>query len=480
MQVQTQNEHTSFRSQAGELLTLAAPMIGVTISRMLITFVDFVMVSKLGTTAQAAISPCSMLLFTIACLGMGMSQGVQTFVSQAIGRGEPQRAGAYVWQTIYLALAAASVTAPIAAAVGIWFPYVGAAGSHPPDVLQQEIAFLQYALWSIGPMTATAGLESFYNGIRRPTICLWAVLVSLVTIAVANYALIFGHFGAPRMGIAGSGLATLLAWLARLGVLAIPLLSQSIDTLYQTRRSFAPDLARIREIINVGGPIAMQWLIDIGSWFVFLEILMPPFGEIPMAGANLAIQYMHLSFMPAVGIGMALTTQVGNAVGARQFDQALQRVLVARRLIVLYMSFMGVVFIALGRPLAALLTSEEDAAKQAQVVSAAASMLVWVALFQLSDALCIVYSFAFRGAGDTRVPAMLFAICCWGIFVTGGFAVTRWLPQYGYQGLWATCTLYIVVLSILLWIRFRSGAWRKMGIFDRAESQAGTDIPVGA
>lgn len=463
-----------------ELLRLAAPMIGMTVSRMLMGFIDFAMVSQLGTAAQAAISPSTLLLFVVACLGMGMAQGVQTFVSQADGRGEPQRGGAYVWQTLYIALLAALLSAPIALYTPAWFPPLGAWGRHPADVQLMEIRFLSFALWSIGPMTACAGLESFYNGIRRPMIGFVAVLASLLTIWLANWVLIFGHLGLPAMGIAGSGLATLLAWCVRLAILLVPLAAPTIDARYRTRSGLRPDGQKMLDIVRVGGPISLQWLVDIGAWFVFLQLMMPPFGKVAMAGANLAIQYMHLSFMPAIGLGIALTTQVGHAIGAGRTDEAVFRVLVARRVIAAYMGLMTLLFVAAGRPLAGLLCFEPEADLRAQVTAAAAHALLWVAAFQIPDALCIVYSFAARGAGDTRVPALLFAACCWGIFVAGGWATTVLTPGWGVNGPWSMCTSYIVVLSGLLWWRFHSGAWRRIRLFDRDSlpTAAAPEVPA--
>lgn len=447
------------------LFALALPMIGMTVSRMLMGFIDFFMVSHLGTVAQAAISPSTLLLFVIACTGMGMAQGLQTFVSQADGRGEPQRAGGYVWQALYLAALAALASAPAAYFAPVWFRWIGDLGRHEPALQQMEIDFLRIALWSIGPMTACAGLESFYNGIRKPMIGFVAVLVSLVVITVGNWVLIFGHLGFPALGIAGSGLATLLAWCARLAVLLVPLGSRAIDERYGIWRScrFVP--GKLLEIVRLGGPIALQWLVDIGAWLVFVELMLPRFGTTALAAANLAIQFMHLSFMPALGLGIALTTQVGNAVGAGRADEAVLRVRVARRVIVVYMGLMALLFAFAGGPMASLLCFEQDAATRALVIATAAIMARWVAVFQIADALCIVYSFALRGAGDTRVPAMLFALCCWGIFVAGGYALIALAPHIEYHGPWLMCSAYIGVLAILLWRRFHSRAWERLRLF---------------
>ena len=107
------------------LLLLAAPMIGMTVSRMLVNNIDTIMVGRLGPDALAAISPSVLLVFVVGCLGMGIAQTVQTFAAQAEGRGEPHRAGAFVWQSIYVAIAMTLLAAPVALTVPIWFRWFG-------------------------------------------------------------------------------------------------------------------------------------------------------------------------------------------------------------------------------------------------------------------------------------------------------------------------------------------------------------------
>jgi MATE family multidrug resistance protein len=449
------------RSPVAELLVLAGPMIGLTISRMAINLVDVYMVSMLGTAAQAAISPSTILLFAISCIGMGMAQSIQTFVSQAVGRGEPGRCGAYAWQAIYIGMLTGLVTLPLTLTTPIWMGAIAAFGEHPANVRAMEITFLSISLWSIAPATICAGLDSFYNGIRRPRMGFIAIIASLITVFLANYALIWGHWGFPALGIKGSAIATVLSWTVRMIVLIIPLFSASIDRVYHTRHAAKLAFGPLGDIMRLGWPISMQWFVDIGAWVVFQQFMIPPFGEVQMAAVTIAIQYMHLSFMPALGIGMALTTQVGNAIGAGRPGEAVMRVRIARRLVIAYMVVMGVLFVVAGRPFAWLWTENEA------VVSATAVALLWCATFQFFDALCITYSFALRGTGDTRGPALLFFWCCWGIFVAGGYGLVKLAPQLGTHGPWSMCSLYIIVLGVLLLRRFHTEKWRDIRIFEK-------------
>lgn len=463
------------------LLRLSTPMIGVMLSRMAMGFVDFVMVSHLGTSAQAAISPATLFVFALGCLGMGVAQAVQTFVAQSEGRNEPARCGAFAWQTLYIAAGSAVLTTPLILTLDVWFGGFARWAGHPPDALHEELAYLRVGLWSIVPATLCMGMENFFNGIQRPRVSLIAVLASLGANVVGNYALIFGHWGFPALGIAGAALATVLAWGVRAAVLLIALLHPKIDARYHTRSSWRFDRERFVALLRVGGPTAAQWLIDIGAWVVFQQLMMPRFGTVALAASGIAIQYMHLSFMPGLGIGQALTSQVGFAIGEGRPDRAVQRVYIARRVILGYMALMGAVFLLFGTPLASLMCFEPDAATRAGVVSTAGYVLMWVALFQVSDGLCVTYSFALRGAGDTRAPALLFAWCCWGIFVTGGLSVSYFAPHWGVGGPWAMCTLYIIVLGVLLWRRFHTEEWRRIRLFDGAAGgPRPIDTPAGA
>ncbi len=336
---------------------------------------------------------------------------------------------------------------------------IAAISDTPPEIEQLEIDFLSIALWFVAPATVTAGLESFYNGIGRPRVALMAILASLATVIVGNYVLIFGHAGFPAMGIRGAAISTVLSWFVRMTVLCLPLFWKEFDARYRTRRDWRPRLDRIRELVGLGWPISLQWLVDIGAWAVVLAVLIPPFGAVQMAAATIALQYMHVSFMPALGVGMALTTQVGNAIGAGQPDLAVDRVIVARRVIVAWMGFVGLVFLVAGKQLAhAWIQFEPDA--PAELAIATKRVLLWCGVWQVFDALCITYSFALRGAGDTRVPALLFAGCCWGIFIAGGWAISHFAPHLGAPAIWSAGAAYITVLGLLLQRRFKQGTWR--------------------
>src|SRR5262245_46276896 len=127
----------SLRGEMRRIFSLALPNIGTSVTRMLMGFVDFVMVSWLGTDAQAAISPASLMVFAVLCLGNGVAISTTTFASQALGRGARREAGAYGWQTIYFALAFGALTWPTVLLMPLFYRWVG----HSPPVMAGEIDY---------------------------------------------------------------------------------------------------------------------------------------------------------------------------------------------------------------------------------------------------------------------------------------------------------------------------------------------------
>lgn len=434
------------------ILSLAVPSIGANVARMLMGFIDFTMVSWLGTDAQAAISPATIMVFAVLCIGNGIAAAVTTFAAQSLGRGERHEAGAFGWQTFYLAVAFGVVMWPTTWLVPDFFRWVG----HAPGVMAAEVDYTRIALWCVAPSIIVSGLDGFFTGVQRPAISLVGVVVALVTNAVLNYGLIFGRWGMPEMGVAGAALATLIGWWVRAAILMVAFWSKEYGRAFGTRRRVGPSLRRLRGLLYVGGPSALQWLLDIAAWAVFMTFMMARYGTPAMAATNIAIQYMHLAFMPAVGIGMALTSLVGHAIGEGRPDRAARRTRAAVIMTSAYMGSIGLMFALAPAALMRVFSGDPD------VIAAGCIVLLWAAAFQAFDGLSIVYSGALRGAGDTRWPALAFIGYAWGVFLGGGWLVARLAPGLGLNGPWMMCTLYIMLLGLTMWWRFARGAWRRI------------------
>lgn len=446
----------SLRAEGRRILRLALPNIGTTVTRVLMGFIDFAMVSWLGTDAQAAISPASFLVFMAGCIGSGAAYCVTTFAAQALGRGERPEAARFAWQAVYLAAVLGAVLTPLIVFVPAFYGWVG----HPAAVRDAEIDYTRIALWSIAPSILVFGLDGFFNGVQRAGVSLAAAIIGLISNALLNYALIFGHWGCPRMGVAGAALATVIGWCVRGAYLFVFFLSPKFHESFATRTGWRPSLHRLIQLIAIGLPTSLQWLLDLAAWVVFMTFIIAAYGTPAMAATNLGVQYMHVSFMPAVGIGMALTSLVGHAIGEGRPERALVRARAATLMCTAYMGSVGLIFWLARSQLTQLLSSDPA------VIQAGCIVLIWSAVFQVFDAVGITYSSALRGAGDTRWPAFIVVTYAWVIFIGGGVVLGRMLPGLGLHAPWLMCTLYVILIGVTLWWRWRRGGWRNIRLMD--------------
>ncbi len=452
----------TFPTRAGlrEILGLASPIIASMASFTVMGFVDTWMVSLVGTAEVAAAMPGGVMAFTITALPLGMTRCVSTFAAQAIGRGDPRSGAAFAWQGIYFGLIVGMACLLLLPFAAIFFSLFG----HEPEVVLLEVAYFRVRVWGIGLSVIIGALSGFFYGIHRPRISLIGVLTANVTNVVLNYVFIFGNWGAPRLGLAGAGLAMVLSFVVQIGVLLSFFLSASYCTEFSTRTAWRPDWTRMRQLLHIGWPAGAQSAIDVLGWGLLIIMLVGRFGKEHLAASNIAIQYMMISFMPAMGLSQALSALVGRYIGEGKLETAVQRVFETLFLCLVYVGLMGVFFFIFRFSLIAVFSTEP------LVIQLGANILLCAVAFQLFDGLGITFFGALRGAGDTHWPAGLTVFVLVAVFTPlslGSVAYTN-LESLGP---WLAGTVNVILLGLGFWWRFAQGTWREIDIFAMQETR---------
>ena len=437
-----------------KLLMLGLPIIASMISRTVMGFVDFVMVSELGTEAQAAILPAGVILFCVMSFGMGLLSVVNTYVAQNLGKGHKSECSAYAWQGIYVALLICIASLPLWFIARPLFHWVG----HEPVVAQMETVYVQIGVQGIGFALGAVALSDFFNGIHRPVIGFWAMLFANIFNAIANYALIFGKWGFPEMGIAGAAWGTFWAGFLQMLILFVFFLRPKIRDEFASASTWRINMRKIWGIIKLGFPAGVQFSIEILAFSVFILLLIGRFGTVQLAANNLAHKYLELSFMPVIGMGVALTAAIGKSIGEGRKSLARVQARWGCGISVCYMSCYAIVLMFFNTELAGLLTDDQE------VIVWASRMLIICSIFQVFDALGITFSSALLGAGDTFIPAVMKIVGVLVVFMGGGFAIVHWLPELEGLGPWYAATAYICCLGIAYAIRFAWGSWEKIDL----------------
>ena len=264
-----------------------------------------------------------------------------------------------------------------------------------------------------------------------------------------NWILIFGHYGAPALGIAGSGCATaIIQWLMFASLACYALVVPSLAR--YRMRSFSRHWSEIGHILRLGMPIGGILGLEIGV-FSTTGILMGLFGADALGAHQLVMNCISVIFMVPLGIAQAATVRVAVALGSGMPAAARRAGFVAIALGVAYMAFMAVVLIAAPHAIATIYV-DIDAPANRGLGEIALSLLVIAALFQIFDGMQAIAAGALRGYRDTTVPLLLAVIGYWGIGFAGGWFLAFPLG-YGAIGLWSGLAAGLAAVALMLTVR---------------------------
>lgn len=442
---------------------MSVPIIMGIFSFAIMRFVDTWMVAQLpGDTALAAVGQAGLATFTLATFFVGVAGCVSTFASQSIGRGQPQNAARYAWQGIYIAWAAGF-------AVLAWWPLADPlfySLGHPPHVAELESVYFRIRLLGFIFISWQCAMASFFQAVHRPHVPMMGAVFANLLNAVLDYLLIFGSFGFPRLEIAGAAWATVAAQAVEVAVLQTIFLSRRCHAEYGTRTAYPFDWTKVRELFRVGWPAGLTLLADVFNWSIFTLWVIGQFGETAMAAHNAVMQFIHLSFLPAVGLNQGIAAIVGRWVGRGDIARAKARTYTAMKLAMGWMTTVGIILALFGASLTRFFFSKDP-----EVVRMSHTLFMLAAMFQAFDAINIVLFGALRGAGDTRWTMFMTAAMGYGFFVPLAFLLAFTLNG-GALGAWVAATVYIIVLSgVVLW-RFHAERWRHVRIFEADLTEA--------
>jgi len=472
-----------------EVWSIAWPTILTMTSYTIMQFVDKLMVGQVGPLELTAQSNGGIWAFAPLAWVMGALTVVNTYVSQNLGAGRPERGPRYAWAAIWLALIAwVFVMLPAAALMPFLF---GAMGDHSPELQKMETGYAQILLCGSVVLLAARGINHYFFGMHRPKVITVATVAANITNVFCNYVLIFGEAGLPRLGLPGiPGTPALGVYGAAIGTLIgtgveliIPMavfLGPKLNSLYSTRAVWRPQWRTLKEVFRLGWPAAIQWGNEIVCWSLFLSVIVGRFGENHMAAGWIALGYMHLAFMPTLGVSIAVNSLVGRYIGAGKPDVAVARARMGLAIAVVYMTVCGLVFFLFRHPLIELFVGGDiTPARREEIIAIGGKLMICAAVFQTFDAFGIVYTGALRGAGDTLWPSVATIVYSWLFIVAGGWALAVYAPGLKSIGPWIGAAAFIILYGITMAWRFESGRWRSIRLVDSPQEDAAESAPLG-
>ena len=435
------------REEARRLSRLALPVALSQLAIMSMGFVDLLIVGRVSVEALAAVSLANPWQYGTLLFANGLLMALDPVVSQAHGAQDGDRAGRALQQGVVLAL----LLTPFVIFAWTQTEEVLRALGQDPVLARDAERFLRVQIPSVPFFLAYGALRQYLvaREIVRPV--LWVVLVANVVNALGNWVLVFGHWGAPALGLVGSGLATSLTRIATFVVgvgLVLGLRLHEGAWVPWSRRALAP--AGLRALLAIGFPIALQ--VSLEMWaFGSSNFIAGRLGAEAVAAHSLVMNLASITFMVPLGIAQGTAVRVGNLIGAGDVAQAQRAAWLGIAMGAGFMTLSAVGFV-LGREELPRLYTPEGA-----VVAAAAAILPIAGAFQVFDGTQSVASGVLRAMGRPGPAALFNLFGYWGLALPLG----GWLALRGGAGLpglwWGLCAGLVVVASgLVLWI-WRAG-----------------------
>ncbi len=450
-----------------EVLGVSLPLVASMASTTVMEFTDRLFLSHYSVEAIAAATPAAVvhLLFLLTCMGITGYSGV--FIAQYIGSGAPRRVGAALWQGVYMALF-------FGAGMGLlWYaaPAIFAFAGHSPGVQAGEVDYFRMlTAGSVLPLVNSC-LAGFFTGQGRTRPVMVANMAATAVNIPLDYALIYGAWGLPEMGIAGAGLATSTGW----GVGTL-LFVRMVFTARNERsfrvwsgRGFEPEL--FRRMARYGLPSGINGFAELFSvtWFVFL---VGELGETALAATNITFSINMVAFLPMIGMNIAVGSMVGQAMGRGSPADAERVTASTLHVAMAWMFALSLLFFCAPGPLYGLFLDGGGhdaamAAQQAEIRELGVVLLRFVCVYCLLDGVTIVYTGALKGAGDTWFVMWNVLLGCvvWLVLPTLALRASGLMTL---NTLWAAFTAFILLLAVVSWLRFRRGAWKRLRLVETA------------
>ena len=441
-----------------EILRLSVPALLQSLLQTAQFVIDTKMVANYGgddPTPLAAMAVVGPLCWSLTVIFTITSVGATAVISRRIGEGRQDQATVALCTSLVLAtgggLVVTALGFPLREPIIQFFGQIFSETATTAVFVAAE-AYLYWFILLFPLRALLVTLESSLRGAGESLLPFWGGVVSNVANIGGNAILIFGLFGAPRMGVEGAGLATALAPVAEL-IFLIAILTwlrnPRLRWTFRWRAHYERSVAR--ELLRISGP-ALAGAAIFHSGFLIYQVAIFDLSPELIAAHRVSITLQSLGFLPAAGFYFSAASLAGRSLGAGDRDLAKLGAWRNVRWSLLFASPISLVFLFAAEPLARFFTDIPETV-------AAAALCLQIGAIEIPF-LVITESLngTLRGAGATRAPMLITAVGTWGIRVPLSWVLAHNVG-WGLEGIWVATVIDWFVRGVLTWWAVRRGGW---------------------
>ncbi|HHW71165.1 MAG TPA: MATE family efflux transporter [Clostridiales bacterium] len=437
-----------------DIVQIAWPSLVELILTQLASMVDMIMVGRLGPWAISAVGLTTQPKFLMMTMFIAMNVGATALVARYRGEGNRKKANTVLNQAMLLTF----ILSLAASIVGFIFaePMVRFMGAADAKTLEGGTIYLKIQMVGFLFMALTSTITATLRGIGNSRTAMIYNLIANVINVIFNYLLIFGHWGFPKLGVAGASLATIIGQFVAF-ILAMMAVLRGDQYLHlQIKECLKPNWKYLKSIFNIGIPAMIEQLV-MRTGIIIYSKTVASLGTVAFATHQICMNIQAMSFMNGQAFGVSATSLMGQSLGKKRPDMAQAYSSRTRYLGMIISLILGVVFFFFGRPIVSLYTDDPS------VINQGAKILKLVALIQPFQSTQFILSGALRGAGDTKATAIITFITI--LLLRPGLALLCInVLHLGLEGAWLALAADQIVRSTLIVIRYRSGKWKNIKV----------------
>ena len=432
------------RTEASRTIKLAIPIIIGELAQMALHIIDTAMVGAISYKQLAAAALVINAMNIPFVIGIGMTISVSQMVSMAHGRRDGQLVSHYLFNGFILCTA----TAVLISLILLFGKNILLHLDQDPEVVKFALPFMQLMGLSIIPMLLFMTLKQFTDGLEFTKTAMLISLLGMPVNILLNWLLIYGNWGFPRLELNGAGWSTLITRSLMFIVLALIILKHSTFKKYiaVSKNQWKLRKKTMRELLYIGVPSSLQIGME-ASAFAVSGIIIGTIGAVAQASHQIALSCASFTFMVSMGLAQAGSIRVSNAHG--RYDWPKIAVIGKSTLIValLYGFFCAICFGLFRNQLPKIFNDNTDVLKMAGM------LIIFAAIFQISDSTQAIGAGLLRGIKDVKYPTIMIAIAYWVVGLPAGY-ILAFVFKMGASGIWLGLIIGLTLASLFLIIRF--------------------------
>ena len=446
------NDFSKYTREFKYNLKLAFPVMIGMLGHTFVQFIDNIMVGQLGTAELAAISLGNSFVFIAMSIGIGFSSAITPLVAEADGAKKEEDVSR-IFEHSFLICLILGIVLFLSVFLNRNLLY---SMNQPIEVVELASPYLFWVSMSLITIVTFQSFRQFADGLSFTRAAMYSTLVGNAINVILNFFLIFGFWIFPKLGVEGAAIGTLISRICMLTFIIFYLklhkkLSKYIKKFFPSKI----EIKRVKKILYLGLPSALHSLFEV-AFFVSAVWMSGFIGKNSQAANQIALNLSSMTYMVALGVGVAAMIRVGNQRGMMNFKKLREVALSTLLLIIIIDIFFCFIFLTFNDSLPLLYLDSSDPSgfnDVSEVLKIASNLLIVAGVFQLFDGIQAVVLGSLRGMQDVIKPAIIIFFS-YGIL---GFPISYTLGFYtslGMVGIWIGLLSGLFFSSLFLFLRF--------------------------